>query len=175
MSAKTRAVRKLASAAQYLRSVSIEEQPESPEPALALLLALAAEIAAEPRKIWRAVIYVRELREALGVIIGAWWLGWRLRHTRIDPNAPCPGCGARNGSIRFDPNIVWPDGRKGAEVHTCAVCHAGWAEYTIVRAEAWRIDGYMEMEEARPDTPPMQRVVTSRQAAERRKPQFRVA
>ena len=63
---------------------------------------------------------------------------------RIDPNAPCPCCGAPNGKLRWEPELEWPpdkEGRKarGACLHTCQVCAASWPEKPIVRAEEWQI------------------------------------
>ena len=72
-----------------------------------------------------------------------WWLtliqAWRIRTARIDPNAPCPACGARDGEIKWEGNVKWLDGKKGAVIHTCHVDKARWAERPIVTAEEWDI------------------------------------
>lgn len=47
----------------------------------------------------------------------------------IDPNAPCPGCGNTNGSIRAVQDQVG-----GMSIqHQCAVCKLKWSEKTVLR------------------------------------------
>jgi hypothetical protein len=67
------------------------------------------------------------------------WQAWRIQHAVVDPCMKCPSCGARQGEIKWYGNLVWPDNKKGAIVHTCKVCSARWGEKPIVKAEAWDI------------------------------------
>ncbi len=48
----------------------------------------------------------------------------------IDENAPCPACGHRNGTLRFNALLR-------LIVHTCAVCQASWGEKTVVDTAGW--------------------------------------
>lgn len=52
---------------------------------------------------------------------------------RIDPNAPCPSCGARDGKIAFSP-------AHGRVLHRCNPCTAVWAESPIVAWENWKVE-----------------------------------
>lgn len=52
---------------------------------------------------------------------------------RVDPNAPCPACGAREGEIRFAPQY-------GQIIHRCKVCTALWPEKPIVQWDAWKVE-----------------------------------
>lgn len=115
--------------------------------------------------------------------IGLWFLRifaalvwrWRLKRAKIDPNAKCPSCGACDGDIRFDQNIAWPDGARGAVLHHCKVDQAIWAEKPIVKAEAWRVDGYQEQQDQRSDAPVILKpqAVTSAEARKRSQPAFK--
>ncbi len=57
---------------------------------------------------------------------------------RIDPNAPCPSCGNRNGELRC---IRSNEGGKDTAfvAHRCKVCSAEWAEPSIVPLEHWEL------------------------------------
>lgn len=55
-------------------------------------------------------------------------------YRRIDPNAKCPSCGAKDGEIAFNPLLQ-------KVVHTCHVDQAMWAENPRIRAEAWDFVG----------------------------------
>ncbi len=66
---------------------------------------------------------------------------------RIDPNAPCPVCGERNGKIR----CVWqaqpgprppkdlPPNLKVQCQHSCQQCGARWFEEPIVKVDPTRV------------------------------------
>lgn len=57
------------------------------------------------------------------------WLIQQVRKRRtIDANAKCPGCGARQGSIRYLRSRV---------IHCCDVCGAFWADFPRVRSDVW--------------------------------------
>lgn len=57
----------------------------------------------------------------------------------IDPNAPCPGCGNRNGSVEFRPEY------KGREmIHTCKVCSSHWSEPPVITHEEWKVTNIEE-------------------------------
>ena len=68
-----------------------------------------------------------------------YYLRWaRPKLPRIDPNAPCPSCGNRSGSLSL---LHGKDsGGDAAFVqHTCKVCSATWAEATVVPFKHWQI------------------------------------
>ena len=51
----------------------------------------------------------------------------------IDPNAPCPACGHRNGKIRCVlPSPEQPD---PTIMHQCSVCGARFFEKTVVQGD----------------------------------------
>lgn len=52
---------------------------------------------------------------------------------RIDANAPCPACGARDGEIRFTHQY-------GCIIHRCKVCTALWPEKPIVAWADWKVE-----------------------------------
>ena len=52
---------------------------------------------------------------------------------RIDPNRPCPACGARDGEIRFMPQF-------GVIIHRCKVCTALSPERPIVVWDDWKVE-----------------------------------
>ena len=63
--------------------------------------------------------------------------GWRRRRKSllpvaplVDPDAPCPACGHRNGTLKFLPALR-------LIVHTCDICGAAWGEKTVVDTSAW--------------------------------------
>lgn len=76
-----------------------------------------------------------------------------ISRAQVDSNAKCPSCGHRDGEIRFDYNFVWPDGTKGAIIHSCHIDRAVWAEKPIIKAEQWHVEGLLLEEEVRSDTP----------------------
>jgi hypothetical protein len=77
-------------------------------------------------------------------------MAWRIHRAEIDPNAKCPSCGARKGKIRWEPELVWPDGSKGCVLHTCEIDGAVWAEKPIVQAKAWEIQVRHQQGDAAP-------------------------
>src|ERR1700689_3885215 len=65
---------------------------------------------------------------------------WRIRHTTINPESPCPACGNRPGNrLQFSPNVKWPNGEIGALIRTCKTCNAQHGVPCIVPAKHWMI------------------------------------
>ena len=53
---------------------------------------------------------------------------------RVDPNAPCPACNARAGTIRAVHRQT-PEEKWTVKIqHTCNLCAARWFEPTVVKA-----------------------------------------
>ena len=90
-------------------------------------------------------------------IMFARWLFWPASPrdvARIDPNAPCPICGARKGYLR---TIHIPVRQNGADVetvvmcqHTCLIDGARWFENPVVkvdRAMVWPAIARTKIEE----------------------------
>ncbi len=69
-------------------------------------------------------------------VLAAWlrivctWLAQAVRpHERLDPNARCPACGARNGALRVAVAKLRGNGAEQKVIlHTCLVCNAEFAE-----------------------------------------------
>lgn len=57
----------------------------------------------------------------------------RVKLQRIDPNAPCPSCGARDGKIVFSQ-------AHGKVLHRCNVDGAIWGEAPIVSWADWKVE-----------------------------------
>jgi hypothetical protein len=53
---------------------------------------------------------------------------------RVDENERCPGCGHRNGAIRFE-RIDHGSGKRVAMIlHHCKDCQAEWSEEPVAAA-----------------------------------------
>lgn len=54
----------------------------------------------------------------------------------VDINAKCPGCGHREGSIKWEPGKVRQENGNEEVVytikHTCKICGAYWYENTLI-------------------------------------------
>ena len=74
----------------------------------------------------------------------------RKRHTApsIDPNAPCPACGNRQGQMKWAYDIRNPATQRfGMIAHQCKVCGATWCEPPIVRSDGWVVNPIEEVRE----------------------------
>jgi len=180
LSKKRRAVEKLESAARYL-GTDTDRQTERQErsgdgEAISLLGGLAQAVLAESRARSKAMTAARLFFVGLWQLVLSFIFRWRVSRARINPNAQCPSCGARQGRIHFDASITWLDGSKGGVIHTCDIDAAVWAERCIFKADKWRIENYPDQNQGGSDIPIISKpqAVTTEQARRRTQPAFRV-
>jgi len=63
-----------------------------------------------------------------------WLIAWIYKRRAVNPNARCPACSAKQGSIRYDPETQ-------KVLHSCAVCSAVWPENPRIPPHAWDLAG----------------------------------
>jgi len=119
-------------------SVTVEDRDSEIErlklDAETALGALQSELIGEQNK---HAEYVSELTKQLDNLT----LQVQVLQTVVDPNAPCPACGNRQGEVKWVREVEWGNGSgRGALIHRCKVCDANWPEKPIISAKNWNFE-----------------------------------